>query len=154
MDYRSEHHVQGHTFPSITNINDQMASKQTRGEHVADKISAVIGSWPFIIIQSCVLLAWICFNVYLMLNPAAIKAFDPYPFILLNLALSFQAAYTGPIVLMSENRQAKRDRMVAENDYTTNVKAEKEIRLIMEHLQRQDRMMQEVLARLEDQKSS
>ena len=144
----------GHSFPSITNINEQMASKLTRGERVADKISAVIGSWPFIIIQSCILLAWISFNVYLMINPSAIKAFDPYPFILLNLALSFQAAYTGPIVLMSENRQAKRDRMVAENDYTTNVKAEKEIRQIMEHLRRQDAMMQEVLAKLEAQKSS
>lgn len=99
-----------HSFPSITNINEQMASKLTRGERVADKISAVFGSWPFIIIQSCFLVAWICFNVYLMINPSAIKAFDPYPFILLNLALSFQAAYTGPIVLMSENRQTKRDR--------------------------------------------
>lgn len=59
MEPLAEHHPQGHTIPSITNINEQMASKQTRGERVADMISAVIGSWPFIIIQSCFLVAWI-----------------------------------------------------------------------------------------------
>lgn len=62
------------------------------------------------------------------------KAWDPYPFILLNLALSYQSAYAGPIVMMSQNRQAEQDRRLANSDYETNIKAEAEIRVIMEHL--------------------
>jgi uncharacterized membrane protein len=73
------------------------------GERLADRLAAIMGSWRFILLQSFVLLAWVVWN-------AETNSFDPYPFILLNLALSFQAAYTGPIVLMSANRQAQIDR--------------------------------------------
>ena len=75
-------------------------------------------------------------------------AFDPYPFILLNLALSFQAAYTGPIVMMSQNRQAEKDRRQANSDYETNIKAEAEIRVIMEHLKYQDKMIHDLVSEL------
>ena len=78
------------------------------GDLIADKVTGELGSWRFIVTQTVILLAWISLNVYLMHDH--FKAWDPYPFILLNLMLSFQAAFTGPIVLMSQNRQGKKDR--------------------------------------------
>jgi uncharacterized membrane protein len=95
------------------------------GGRVADWIAAVVGSWPFVIAQSLLLTAWIIVNVY-----AWVQAWDPYPFILLNLMLSFQAAYTAPIILMSQNRQAILDRQDQANDYDVNLKAELEIELL------------------------
>jgi uncharacterized membrane protein len=95
------------------------------GGRVADWIAAVVGSWPFVIAQSLLLTAWIIVNVY-----AWVQAWDPYPFILLNLMLSFQAAYTAPIILMSQNRQAILDRQEQANDYDVNLKAELEIELL------------------------
>lgn len=100
----------------------------TIGERVADLVAAVAGSWTFIIAQTVVLALWIVVNAY---NG---KAWDPYPFILLNLLLSFQAAYTAPIIMMSQNRQETRDRMRAENDYQVNLKAEIEIRVLTEKM--------------------
>ncbi len=97
----------------------------TIGQRVADQVADVMGSWSFIIIQSIILAIWVLLNVV-----AWIKAWDPYPFILLNLALSFQAAYAAPIIMMSQNRQQDIDRKAAENDYRINVKAELEIELL------------------------
>lgn len=97
----------------------------TTGDRVADWIASVVGSWPFVIGQSLLLTLWILFNVY-----AWMQAWDPYPFILLNLMLSFQAAYTAPIILMSQNRQAILDRQDQANDYDINLKAELEIELL------------------------
>lgn len=93
-----------------------------RAQRIADAVTALIGSWRFIIIQSVLLALWIAGNVIAYAN-----AWDPYPFILLNLLLSFQAAYTAPIIMMSQNRQAELDRRHAEHDYRVNVKAELEI---------------------------
>jgi uncharacterized membrane protein len=76
---------------------------------------------------------------------------DPYPFILLNLALSFQAAYAAPIIMMSQNRQAAKDRLMAEQDYDVNVKAEDELKSIMSHLEQQDEVMLDILRRMEGQ---
>jgi uncharacterized membrane protein len=95
------------------------------GDRVADWIAAVVGSWPFVIAQSVLLTFWILVNIY-----AWVQAWDPYPFILLNLMLSFQAAYTAPIILMSQNRQAMLDRQDQANDYDVNLKAELEIELL------------------------
>jgi len=97
----------------------------TTGDRVADWIAAVVGSWPFVIAQSVLLTLWILVNVY-----AWVQAWDPYPFILLNLMLSFQAAYTAPVILMSQNRQAILDRQDQANDYDVNLKAELEIELL------------------------
>jgi uncharacterized membrane protein len=113
----------------------------------------VLGSWPFIIVQSFLLAAWMVANTYLLYmshaRPGFLKAWDPYPFILLNLVLSFQAAYTGPVVMMSQNRQSDKDRLAAEHDFEINLKAEKEIQLVMEQLVRQDKLMLAALARLD-----
>ena len=84
-----------------------------------------MGSWTFIIIQSVMLMFWIALNV-----TAYVQQWDPYPFILLNLALSFQAAYAAPFIMMSQNRQQDIDRKHAENDFQVNVKAELEIELL------------------------
>ncbi len=92
---------------------------------MADAVAEVMGSWTFIIIQSIILAVWVVLNVL-----AWSKAWDPYPFILLNLALSFQAAYAAPIIMMSQNRQQDIDRKAAANDYRVNIKAELEIELL------------------------
>src|SRR5471030_1054608 len=97
----------------------------TVGQRIADTVAANMGSWRFIIIQSGILVVWIILNV-----TAYIQQWDPYPFILLNLALSFQAAYAAPFIMMSQNRQQDIDRKSAENDFKVNVKAELEIELL------------------------
>ncbi|MBK8159465.1 MAG: DUF1003 domain-containing protein [Rhodospirillaceae bacterium] len=97
----------------------------TLGQRTADRIAGVVGSWRFIIIQSVLLVVWLILNIF-----AWTSAWDPYPFILLNLMLSFQAAYTAPILLMSQNRQAEIDRQTQRNDYEVNLKAELEIELL------------------------
>jgi uncharacterized membrane protein len=99
--------------------------KLTPGQRIADVVAATMGSWTFIIIQSIILMIWIGLNI-----TAAVQQWDPYPFILLNLALSFQAAYAAPVIMMSQNRQQDIDRRSAEHDYQVNVKAELEIELL------------------------
>jgi uncharacterized membrane protein len=99
------------------------------GDRVSDWVAATMGSWRFIIIQSVILLVWIILNV-----TAYVQRWDPYPFILLNLALSFQAAYAAPFIMMSQNRQAAIDRNAAQHDYTINAKAELEIELLHQKL--------------------
>jgi len=103
--------------------------RSTVGERVADGVAATMGSWRFIIIQSIILAAWVSLNVI-----ALIKHWDPYPFILLNLMLSFQAAYSAPIIMMSQNRQSDIDRKDAKHDYEVNLKAELEVELLQEKL--------------------
>ena len=100
-------------------------SDLTVGQRIADQVAATMGSWNFIIIQSALLAVWIVLNV-----TAFIQKWDPYPFILLNLALSFQAAYAAPFIMMAQNRQQDIDRKEAENDYKINIKAELEIELL------------------------
>ena len=97
----------------------------TMGQRIADQVAATMGSWPFIIVQSGILFVWIILNV-----TAFVEKWDPYPFILLNLALSFQAAYAAPYIMMSQNRQQDIDRKEAENDHQINIKAELEIELL------------------------
>ena len=110
------------------------------GARVADKVAATVGSWPFIIAQSVVLTLWIVLNVV-----AYVRHWDPYPFILLNLALSFQAAYAAPFIMMSQNRQAAIDRRAAEHAYDVDIESELEIELLHKKL---DRIAQDDLPEL------
>jgi uncharacterized membrane protein len=135
-----------HDHPPVLNINRRHESSLTAGERIADRFAEIMGSWTFIIIQSLILCGWIAFNVI-----AFLRHWDPYPFILLNLALSFQAAYAAPIIMMSQNRQADKDRLMAEHDYQINMKAEEEVKSIMQHLEQQDEVMIDILRRLEAQ---
>jgi uncharacterized membrane protein len=135
-----------HQHPPVLNINQAHAEALTRGQRIADWFAIVMGGWPFIIGQSVVLAAWIVVNVV-----AWVHRWDPYPFILLNLVLSFQAAYAAPIIMMSQNRQAAKDRLMAEQDYMVNSKAEEEVKSIMRHLEQQDQAMIDILRRMEEQ---
>lgn len=118
------------------NVNEVLDDKLTLGQKVADSFAATMGSWRFIIIQSIILAFWITLNVV-----AWVEHWDPYPFILLNLTLSFQAAYAAPIIMMSQNRQAYKDRLSAEIDHDVNVKAEIKTSLIMSRLDDIERSM-------------
>ena len=116
--------------------HEKHQESRTVGARVADAISAGMGSWGFIIIQTIIVALWIILNLVGWFNH-----WDVYPFILLNLLFSTQAAYAAPIIMQSQNRQTERDRIQADADYQTNVEAKKEI----EELQKR-------LARIEDEK--
>jgi uncharacterized membrane protein len=142
-----------HDHPPVRNVNDLYAETMTMGAKVADRVATVVGSWGFIIVQSCLLIIWMIVNVYLAVmisRPGFLAAWDPYPFILLNLVLSFQAAYTGPVVMMSQNRQNEKDRLQAQQDFEINRKAEKEIEVLMRHLAYQDEIVLAMQERIED----
>lgn len=135
-----------HDHPAVIDVNRVADDQLTMGQKIADKVAATVGSWRFIIIQSIILALWLALNI-----TGIIFRWDPYPFILLNLMLSFQAAYAAPFVMMSQNRQAEKDRLTAQNDYLTDCKGEEEIRFIMEHLDHQDTLILQIVKRLEEQ---
>jgi uncharacterized membrane protein len=108
--------------------NREFGEAQTYGERMSDRIAALGGSWGFIIAFLLILASWIGLNTEI-LGPRQ-EAFDPYPYILLNLFLSMLAALQAPVILMSQNRQAARDRLDAQHDYEVNLKAELEVRLL------------------------
>ena len=112
----------------------------TWGQRLADGVARTLGSWRFIAFQSSAITLWIAGNAL-----SGTQAWDPYPFILLNLLLSFQAAYTAPAIMMSQNRQSELDRRHAESDYVINVKAELEIELLHDKV---DRMREQELVAL------
>ena len=135
-----------HEHAPLINVNRALVEILTPGQRMADSFALVMGSWKFMIVQSAILAAWIVVNVM-----AWVHHWDPYPFILLNLALSFQAAYAAPIIMMSQNRQAAKDRLMAEQDYLVNTKAEEEVKAIMHHLEQQDEAMIDILHTMEEQ---
>jgi uncharacterized membrane protein len=113
---------------------------RTFGELASDSIANVVGSWRFILIQSGLLLLWLVLNVV-----GWVSHWDPYPFILLNLVLSFQAAFTAPVIMMAQNRQSDIDRHRAQLDYDVNLRAELDIEALHEKL---DLLRQQDIARL------
>jgi uncharacterized membrane protein len=113
-----------------SDIEKQFEKKLTFGERLSDRIAEFGGSWKFLITFGVVIIVWIGANVALL----ATRAFDPYPFILLNLILSCLAAVQAPVIMMSQNRAEARDRLRAENDYKVNLKAELEIRHLHEKI--------------------
>jgi len=90
---------------------------------IADRVTAIFGSWPFILVQTVLIIVWLAYNGYVAVHYLQSRAFDPYPFILLNLLFSTQAAYAAPLILLSQNRTAERDRVKAEHDFDVNVLA-------------------------------
>ena len=117
----------------VRNVNEIFEEQMTFGQRASDWIARTVGSWEFIVVQSSIFVLWAILNV-----TAWISHWDPYPFILMNLVLSLQAAYTAPIIMMSQNRQEEKDRIEAHNDYQINQKAEEEIRIIIEHFEAQN----------------
>jgi uncharacterized membrane protein len=123
-----EQHVARHFVERLhvsRNINREFEDQRTFGQRVADNVAAFGGSWTFILLFAAVLLAWVVLNSFILVRRDA--AFDPYPYILLNLFLSMLAAIQAPIIMMSQNRQAAKDRLDAAHDYEVNLKAELEI---------------------------
>jgi len=126
------------TQRAARNINVEMEAKSTLGQRVADKVAAFGGSWTFIFIYSSFLIAWMIVNtfvLYYMGHGENGAQFDPYPYILLNLMLSMTAAMQAPIIMMSQNRAAEKDRLAAEQDFKVNLKSE----LMLEELVRKQR---------------
>jgi uncharacterized membrane protein len=114
------------------NAHTEDLATRTLGERLADRIASFGGSWTFILLFFGFLIAWTALNT-LLLGPRR-AAFDPYPYIFLNLMLSMLAALQAPVIMMSQNRQTKRDRIEAQTDYEVNLKAELEIRTLHEKL--------------------
>jgi uncharacterized membrane protein len=142
------------------NVDDEAEAKTTLGGRVADRVAKFGGSWTFIITFFLIIVGWITVNVVVLAG----RPFDPYPFILLNLALSCLAAIQAPIIMMSQNRQETKDRARAEHDYQINLKAELEVRLLHEKIDHlmlhqwhrlieiqhiQSEMIEDITARLE-----
>jgi uncharacterized membrane protein len=112
------------------NTSKEFDANATMGQRAADAVATFGGSWTFIAIFAATLIAWVALNSAILVKSDRI--FDPYPYILLNLFLSMLAAIQAPIILMSQNRQAQKDRIRAEHDYEVNLKAELEIMLLHE----------------------
>jgi uncharacterized membrane protein len=126
------------TERTARNVMAEMDQKATFGQRIADKVAAFGGSWTFIIIFMSFLTAWMLTNAIILSRVGTGEdgaQWDPYPFILLNLALSMTAAMQAPIIMMSQNRSAAKDRMAAEQDFKVNLKSE----LMLEELLRRDR---------------
>ena len=134
-----------HEHKPVKNANDVVKEQLTFGQRASDWIADKVGSWQFIIGQSTLLTIWAILNV-----TAWIQHWDPYPFILMNLVLSLQAAYTAPMIMMSQNRKADRDRIEAHIDYEINLKAEMEITAILENLEAQNVVIAELHQMLEE----
>ncbi len=123
-------------FKSISKPFRVDKRKLTTGQKAADKITYWAGSWTFILSFAFFLIIWIYINIWITKNYGEAITHDPYPFILLNLVLSCLAAIQAPVILMSQNREAQRDRLRAEYDYQINRKSEKEIRQLKTQLDR------------------
>ncbi len=130
--HEKHHHV-------TRNLNDIHDEHLRLSDKIADKVAAGMGSMRFIVIQSVFLAAWILWN-----TASFLPHFDPMPFILLNLCLSFQAGYAAPFIMVSQNRQAAKDRIAAEEDYAVNRRGEYEIQQMIAHLDAQDQKILEI----------
>jgi CRP/FNR family transcriptional regulator, cyclic AMP receptor protein len=125
------------------NINAVMEEKATLGQRVADKVASFGGSWTFIIIYTSFLVFWMGLNSYVLVRYGA--NFDPFPYILLNLMLSMTAALQAPIIMMSQNRAAYKDRLAAEQDFKVNLKSELLLEELMRRTKARESQMQEIL---------
>ena len=113
----------------IFNWHQKHVESLSFGDRLSDAVANGMGSWAFIIWQTMIVIIWMILNVI-----GLIHHWDPYPFILLNLIFSTQAAYAAPIIMMAQNRQSQRDRLQADSDYRTNLEAKKEIEALQTHL--------------------
>jgi uncharacterized membrane protein len=127
------------------NWHEEHVGTYTTGQRIADATARVLGSWAFIITQTVAVAAWVSLNVI-----AWVRHWDPYPFILLNLMFSVQAAYAAPLIMMSQNRAADRDRVQATSDYDVNLKAELEIQDLQADVHRCIALLEEIRSGRQD----
>lgn len=130
--------------PIARDVDKEDLNNLTFGDRLADKITAVAGSWAFILGFTSFLIIWILLNIYVF------DDLDPYPFILLNLLLSCIAALQAPIIMMSQNRSAKKDSMRGQNDYRTDLKSELILEELHDKMERIEKNQKEILKRFEE----
>ncbi|HEY8642267.1 MAG TPA: DUF1003 domain-containing protein [Candidatus Dormibacteraeota bacterium] len=133
-----------HDHPPVRDLNRESDRRQTSAKRIGEDFARLVGSWTFVVIQVLLTLAWLALNALALVNH-----WDPYPFQLLNLVMSLEAAVWVSIALMALNRLADRDRLRAQHDYEVDVKAEEEMRTLMTHLEVQDDVLLQVLHRLD-----
>ena len=138
---RTKAQSDGHKHP----VNQAHYDDRDFGERIADRLSSGMGSWTFLIVQTLLMLIWVAVNVIWLLN----KGWDPYPFILLNLALSLQATYAGPIVLLAGNRQSAKDRLTLEHAATGAEKGGAAVSKILDEIRKNTKLTLEILEELE-----
>jgi uncharacterized membrane protein len=131
-----------HNHAPVRELCESDTDPITRGEKFADWVYKNVGSWRFILIQSILVAIWVIMNA-----TAYIRAWDPYPFIFMNLIFSLQAAYTASLIMMSQNRQ---DKLKDHNDYLMSLRVEEESRAVLEHLAAQDKAFKELYKELQE----
>ena len=132
----------------VQNVNELYQQELQYGDRVAIWIAEAVGSWKFIIAQSVVLAGWVTLNIM-----GWMRSWDPYPFILMNLLLSLQAAYTAPLIMMAQNRQTEKDRLMMQEDYETNRRVAGEVRQILNILEQHGQLLEILLAQREHEQS-
>jgi uncharacterized membrane protein len=133
-----------HDHPPVRDLNREVERKLNFADRVADDFARLVGSWIFVAVQVGIMVVWILLNALNILRP-----WDRFPFLFLNLILSLEAALWVSVVLMSLNRLADRDRLRAQHDYELNVKAEEELKALMNHLMHQDEILLQIVNRLD-----
>lgn len=133
-----------HDHPPVRDLNREIERRQTFADRVAGDFARLIGSWYFVLVQLGIMVVWLALNGLNLIRP-----WDPHPFLLLNLILTVEAALWVSIVLMAMNRQADRDRLRAQHEFELNVKAEEELKALMNHLMHQDEILLQIVNRLD-----
>src|SRR5437763_10647330 len=133
-----------HDHPPVRDLNREMDRRQTFADRVADDFARLVGSWVFVLVQVGIMVVWVGLNALNLIHP-----WDRYPFLFLNFILSLEAAVWVSVVLMALNRIADRDRLRAQQDYELNVKAEEELKALMNHLMHQDEILLQIVNRLD-----
>jgi len=133
-----------HDHPPVRDLNRESDRRTRLPQRVADDLGRVVGSWTFVFVQVLVTGSWLILNIAAQTNH-----WDSYPFLLLNLVVTFENALWASLVLMALNRAAGRDRLRAQQDYEQQVKVEEEVRSLMSHLEAQDELLMQVVQRLD-----
>jgi uncharacterized membrane protein len=133
-----------HDHPPVRDLNGESDRRLRPAQRIADDLARFVGSWTFVLLQVAIAGLWLALNV-----AAQVGHWDPYPFLLLNLALTFENALWASLILMAMSRAASRERLRAQHDYEDQVKAEEETRMLMAHLEAQDEVLLQVLHRLD-----
>jgi uncharacterized membrane protein len=133
-----------HEHPPVRDLNREADRHLGPAQRVAEDLGRMVGSWTFLAVQAVLMAAWLALNV-----AAQFRHWDPYPFLLLNLALTFECSIWASLLLMALNRASLRDRLKAQQDYEQQVKDEEEMKALMSHLEAQDEVLLQVLYRLD-----
>jgi uncharacterized membrane protein len=133
-----------HDHPPVRDLNREVERKLTLSDRIATDFARLVGSWTFVLAQAGLMLVWVVLNAFNLIN-----RWDPYPFQFLNFILSLEAAVWVSLVLMAFNRQSDRDRLRAQHDYELDVKAEEELKALMNHLMHQDEILLQIVNRLD-----